>query len=68
MAMQKLAIEQVKQERLEAEQRLKDALTEKEKEFTKRLSEAVSGARKEEQNAAAKRALDIEKYVKYWKI
>ncbi|XP_076101308.1 uncharacterized protein C6orf163 homolog [Mytilus galloprovincialis] len=61
MAMQKLAIEQVKQERLEAEQRLKDALTEKEKEFTKRLSEAVSGARKEEQNAAAKKASDIEK-------
>lgn len=59
--MQKLAIEQVKQERLEAEQRLKDALEETESQFSKRLNDAVAAARKEEQTAAAKKVADIEK-------
>lgn len=52
MAMQKLAIEQVKQERLEGEQRLKKAVKETEERCHKQLLEAVAQARTEEKQTA----------------
>lgn len=56
MAMQKLAIEQVKQERLEGEQRLKKAVKETEERCHKQLLEAVAQARAEEKQTAKEEA------------
>lgn len=52
MAMQKLAIEQVKQERLEGEERLRKAVKETEERLKKELEAAVASARAEEKLAA----------------
>lgn len=48
MAMQKLAIEQVKQERLEADNRLKETVKRVEENAHKERIAAVDAARKEE--------------------
>ncbi|XP_052770516.1 uncharacterized protein LOC128210296 [Mya arenaria] len=56
MAMQKLAIEQVKQERAEGEQRLKKAVKETEQRCKRELEAAVDKARQEEKKIAADKA------------
>ncbi|KAL4231451.1 hypothetical protein ACF0H5_009028 [Mactra antiquata] len=56
MAMQKLAIEQVKQERLEGEQRLKKAVEETQERLLKELEVAVAKARAEEKQIAKEAA------------
>ncbi|XP_053406555.1 caldesmon-like [Mercenaria mercenaria] len=56
MAMQKLAIEQVKQERLEGEQRLKKAVKETEERCQKQQEAAVAKARAEEKQIAKEEA------------
>lgn len=63
MAMQKLAIEQVKQERLEGEQRLKKAVQETEERCQKELEAAVAKARTEEKQIAKTAAEKATKYV-----
>ena len=56
MAMTKLAIEQVKQERAEGEKRLKKAVLETEERCHQQKLAAVADARKEEQKLAADEA------------
>lgn len=63
MAMQKLAIEQVKQERAEAEERLKEAVRKTEVRGHQELVEAVEKARDEERKIAAAEAVKVAKYV-----
>lgn len=63
MAMQKLAIEQVKQERAEAEERLKEAVRKTEVRAHQELVEAVEKARDEERKIAAAEAVKVAKYV-----
>ena len=63
MAMQKLAIEQVKQERAEGEKRLKIAVEQTEARCHKELLAAVAKARDEERKIAADKAADVAKYV-----
>lgn len=62
MAMQKLAIEQVKQERAEAEERLKEAVRKTEVRAHQELVEAVEKARDEERKIAAAEAVKVAKY------
>jgi predicted metal-dependent RNase len=62
MAMQKLAIEQVKQERAEAEERLKEAVRKTEVRCHQELVDAVEKAREEEKNTAAEEAAKVAKY------
>lgn len=59
MAMQKLAIEQVKQERMEGEKRLQAAVKTTEERCHKQLLEAVAKARQEEQKTAADEAARV---------
>lgn len=54
--MQKLAIEQVKQERMEGELRLKKAVKETEERCKKEKEEAVAKARTEEKQTAKDQA------------
>ena len=63
MAMQKLAIEQVRQERAEAEERLKEAVRKTEVRCHQELVEAVEKARHEERKIAAAEAIKVAKYV-----
>lgn len=60
--MQKLAIEQVKQERAEAEERLKEAVRKTEVRAHQELVEAVEKARDEERKIAAAEAVKVAKY------
>ncbi|XP_060071277.1 uncharacterized protein C6orf163 homolog [Ylistrum balloti] len=59
MAMQKLAIEQVKQARMEGEERLREAVHAAEEKGRAELKVAVEAARKEEKEAAAKEVARI---------
>lgn len=63
MAMQKLAIEQVKQERAEGEKRLQKAVKETEERCHNELLAAVAKAREEEKQLAAEEAARVEKLV-----
>lgn len=63
MAMQKLAIEQVKQERAEAEERLKEAVRKTEARCHQELLDAVEKAREEEKKIAAEETVKVAKYV-----
>jgi len=62
MAMQKLAIEQVKQERAEGETRLQKAVKVTEERLLKQLHEAVATARQDEKKIAADEAVRVQKY------
>ena len=61
MAMQKLAIEQVKQERLEGEKRLKEAVAAMQARCEKERINAVAKARADEKNIAADEASRVAK-------
>ena len=62
MEMTKLAIEQVKQERIEGEARLQKAVLQTEELCNKQKLAAVAAARKEEKKLAADEAAKVARY------